>query len=176
MVEGELQSLRVAFGASDLADLLAQIALRREEEEALVQNTVNIMSMHKAKGLDACVVFVAAAEEELLPGPNNRDEERRLLYVSLTRARHALFVTHSRRRMGAQRMSGIGNPNDHHRTGFLDASGLVAVRGAGSSPHPARYLSCSPPCRTTRPSDPDLWFGSPSGARYAEPGGAPSRK
>jgi DNA helicase-2/ATP-dependent DNA helicase PcrA len=128
-VEGELESLRLAFLPNDLADLLSQIALRREEE-ALIQNTVNIMSMHKAKGLDACVVIVAAAEEELLPGPNTRDEERRLFYVSLTRARHALFISHAKRRYGQQRMSGNGDPNNHHLTTFLNASGLRTVRGA----------------------------------------------
>jgi DNA helicase-2/ATP-dependent DNA helicase PcrA len=130
LVEGELQALRLAFAATDLADLLAQIALRREEEEAVIQNTVNIMSMHKAKGLDACVVIIAAAEEELLPGPNNRGEERRLLYVSLTRARHALFVFHAKRRYGQQARSGIGDPGNHQRTLYLNTAGLPARRGS----------------------------------------------
>jgi DNA helicase-2/ATP-dependent DNA helicase PcrA len=129
-VEGELQALRSTFAPTDLADLLSQIALRREEEEAIAQNTVNIMSMHKAKGLDACVVIVVAAEEELIPGRNNRNEERRLLYVSLTRARHALFVTHTKRRYGQQAKSGIGDPVNHHRTSYLDGSGLRDVRGS----------------------------------------------
>jgi superfamily I DNA/RNA helicase len=129
-VEGELQSLRLAFKPSDLADLLAQIALRREEEEAVVRNTVNIMTMHKAKGLDACVVIVTGAEDELIPGPNNRAEERRLFYVSLTRARHALFITHAKRRTGQQARSGTGTAWRHHRTGYLDASGLTSRAGA----------------------------------------------
>ena len=129
-VEGELESLRLAYSPPDLGDLLAQIALRREEEEAIMPASVNIMSMHKAKGLDACVVIIVAAEEELIPGPNNRDEERRLFYVSLTRARHALFITHARQRFGQQARSGNGNPMNHRRTTFLDTSGLAAERGA----------------------------------------------
>jgi len=130
-VEGELQSLSLAFSPVDLGDLLVQIALRRvDEEEAIMPASVNIMSMHKAKGLDACVVIVVAAEEQLIPGPNNRDEERRLFYVSLSRARHVLFVTHASARTGQQARSGNGDPRNHTRTTFLDQSRLTAERGA----------------------------------------------
>lgn len=133
-VEGELESLRLAYSPNDLVDLLSQIALRREEEEAITPASVNIMSMHKAKGLDACVVIVAAAEEELIPGPNDRSEERRLFYVSLTRARHALFITHARRRTGQQARSGNGDANNHVRTKFLDAAALPVERGTDFVP------------------------------------------
>ncbi len=130
LVKGELDAIRFESNAGDLAELLGQVSLRREQEqEAIRPNTVNIMSMHKAKGLDACVVIVAALDEELMPGPNNRDEERRLLYVSLTRARHALFVTHARRRTGQQAQSGIHTRYPHSRTSFLNASGLTARAG-----------------------------------------------
>lgn len=130
-VEGELQSLSLAFSPVDLGDLLVQIALRRvDEEEAIMPASVNIMSMHKAKGLDACVVIVAAAEEQLIPGPNYRDEERRLFYVSLSRARHLLFATHASARTGQQARSGNGDPRNHTRTTFLDQSRLTAERGA----------------------------------------------
>jgi len=128
-VEGELQSLRIAYSPNDLSDLLSQIALRREEEEAITPASVNIMSMHKAKGLDACVVIVTAAEEELIPGRNDRSEERRLFYVSLTRARHALFMTHTRQRFGQQARSGIGDPRHHNRTSFLDSAALGSDAG-----------------------------------------------
>ena len=130
LVAGELDAIRVESNAADIAELLGQVSLRREQEqEAIRPNTVNIMSMHKAKGLDACVVIVAALDEELMPGPNNRDEERRLLYVSLTRARHVLFVTHARRRTGQQALSGIQTRNAHTRTSFLNATGLRARAG-----------------------------------------------
>lgn len=73
-------------------------------EEAL--DSVRIMSMHAAKGLTATAVIVAACEDELIPGADNArravDDQRRLLYVSLTRARKYLFVTYAAYRPGQQ--------------------------------------------------------------------------
>jgi DNA helicase-2/ATP-dependent DNA helicase PcrA len=67
---------------------------------------VQIMTMHSAKGLTAEAVIVAACDDQLIPGQteNRRelDDQRRLLYVSLTRAKHFLFVTYARRRAGRQ--------------------------------------------------------------------------
>lgn len=125
----ELRGLISLYQPTGLADLLAAVSLRGNEEEDIRPNTVNIMTMHKAKGLDACVVIVAAAEDELIPGRGFPDEERRLLYVSLTRARHGLFVTWAAIRRGRQRHSGTGNANNHHRTQYLRDSALVSRPG-----------------------------------------------
>lgn len=125
----ELAGLADAYDASGLPDFLSAVALRKDEEEDVIKKNVNIMTVHKAKGLDACVVVIAAADEELFPGPNEVEEERRLFYVSLTRARHVLFVTHALRREGAQWFSGTRTAADHRRTQFLDGSGLVSVNG-----------------------------------------------
>lgn len=130
LVEGEIDSILTESAATDIAELLGQVSLSGDQEQEPIRpNTVNIMSMHKAKGLDACIVIVIAADEELVPGPNNRDEERRLFYVSLTRARHALFITHTRRRLGQQAQSGVQTGRDHVRTSFLNASGLKSKPG-----------------------------------------------
>jgi DNA helicase II / ATP-dependent DNA helicase PcrA len=67
---------------------------------------VRIMSMHQAKGLTAKVVFIIAAEEEYTPGRGDIDEERRLFYVSVTRAKHYLFITYCNDRIYAQKRSG----------------------------------------------------------------------
>ena len=65
-----------------------------------------IMSTHSAKGLTAEAVIVAACEDELIPGDlqdrRELDDQRRLLYVSLTRARHYLYITYATRRPGRQ--------------------------------------------------------------------------
>lgn len=112
----ELSVLASAFLLGDLADFLNAIAMGSDEEQDLVPNTVNIMTMHKAKGLDACVVFVPAAEEEIIPGGRGgRDEARRLFYVSLTRSKRALIITHAVRRTGSQAYSGIPGRR-HSRT------------------------------------------------------------
>jgi superfamily I DNA/RNA helicase len=77
-----------------------------ETERTHDPERVQIMTMHSAKGLTSDAVIVAACEDELIPGQtvNRRelDDQRRLLYVSLTRARHFLFVTYARRRPGRQ--------------------------------------------------------------------------
>ena len=59
--------------------------------------------MHGAKGLDADVVIVLQAEDEMFPGPADEieaNELRRLLYVSLTRALRRLFVSACASRTG----------------------------------------------------------------------------
>jgi DNA helicase-2/ATP-dependent DNA helicase PcrA len=62
---------------------------------------VALMTLHAAKGLEFPVVFVAGLEEELLPharslqDPDGLEEERRLLYVGMTRARERLVLTHA---------------------------------------------------------------------------------
>ena len=67
------------------------------------------MTIHAAKGLEFPVVFVAGVEKDIIPhvrsveeADANVEEERRLFYVALTRARRRLFLTFcsSRRRMG----------------------------------------------------------------------------
>jgi DNA helicase-2/ATP-dependent DNA helicase PcrA len=79
--------------------------------------------MHQAKGLTADATIVLAAEDEYIPGRaagGAIDDERRLLYVSLTRARHYLFMTHCRRRTGPQRHSGsTSGKEDRNLTRFL---------------------------------------------------------
>jgi len=67
-----------------------------DEEQELDPARVNIMTMHKAKGLTANAVIIIAAEDEYIPGRQagtGEGDERRLLYVSLSRARHFLVVT-----------------------------------------------------------------------------------
>ncbi len=136
----ELQGWATVWSPDSLTDFLNALALRAEEEESLVTTSVNIMTAHKAKGLDACVVIVAAAEEELFPGRGHVDEERRLFYVSLTRAKHALFVTFARRRTGPQARAGV-RARTHQRTKYLDGTGLVSRAGLtfvnGYAPDPA---------------------------------------
>ena len=96
--------------ATSIGDLLKGIANPvGPAEQAKVPGCINIMTMHQAKGLDARAVFVVAAEDEYLPGRATGvqiDDERRLLYVSLTRAKTHLYITHCTGRTGAQRHTG----------------------------------------------------------------------
>lgn len=91
-------------------ELVRALEVSREDiEQELEEGKVNILTMHKAKGLTAEAVIVVAAEDEYLPGRAEGeavDDERRLLYVSLTRAKHHLFITYCATRTGAQRHTG----------------------------------------------------------------------
>jgi DNA helicase-2/ATP-dependent DNA helicase PcrA len=91
-------------------DLVRALEVSREDiEQELDEGKVNILTMHKAKGLTAEAVIIVAAEDEYLPGRAEGeavDDERRLLYVSLTRAKHHLFITYCDQRTGAQRHTG----------------------------------------------------------------------
>ena len=84
---------------------LLDILDRQEQEEDAIQ----LMTLHSAKGLEFPVVYIAGCEEELLPHRNSMDnddgerEERRLLYVGMTRAKETLLLSYAKaRRRGAE--------------------------------------------------------------------------
>jgi DNA helicase-2/ATP-dependent DNA helicase PcrA len=88
-----------------LTDFLAEIALRSSLDEAAgLRKRVHLMTMHNAKGLEFDYVFIVGLEEDLLPhinskdDPNGIEEERRLCYVAMTRARRRLTISACRRR------------------------------------------------------------------------------
>lgn len=105
-----LESIVVETNSTNHLELLRVLSLSLEDkEQELVSDRVNIMTMHKAKGLTANVVILIAAEDEYIPGNEigeNEDDQRRLLYVSLSRARHFLAVTYCERRTGRQKYTG----------------------------------------------------------------------
>lgn len=73
---------------------------------------VTVMSMHSSKGLTYKVVFVLGLEEEIFPKVNsNIDEERRLCYVAITRAKEKLFLCTAKRRKG-RAAQGLGFYNN----------------------------------------------------------------
>jgi DNA helicase-2/ATP-dependent DNA helicase PcrA len=89
--------------------------------------------MHGAKGLSADVVFVLQAEDEILPGDTagiEYEEARRLLYVSLTRARRKLFVGACRQRIDNQEWVRDKRIRRRTLTRFLEGYGLAAQAAA----------------------------------------------
>jgi ATP-dependent DNA helicase Rep len=82
--------------------LILRDLLERQEEEAITDQ-VQLMTLHAAKGLEFPWVFIMGMEEELLPHRNSIEsddieEERRLAYVGITRARQGLIFTLTRKR------------------------------------------------------------------------------
>ncbi|UCC26848.1 MAG: UvrD-helicase domain-containing protein [Gemmatimonadales bacterium] len=95
-----------AFSELDL--FLQQVALvadvDRHDPDA---DTVTLMTLHNAKGLEFPVVFIGGLEDGLFPlgraydDPSEMEEERRLFYVGITRAENKLYLTHARQRRRA---------------------------------------------------------------------------
>lgn len=85
----------------ELAEFLAQVALVAESDTYSGGNAVVFMTMHTAKGLEFPVVFLAGLEEGVFPhfrsleDPEEMEEERRLCYVGMTRAKEVLYLTHA---------------------------------------------------------------------------------
>ena len=96
--EEAIRSAARTAGA-DLAGFLARVSLCTLESEAGRQaERVTLLTFHAAKGLEFPVVFIAGAEDGIVPLPERLDEERRLFYVAMTRAGEKLFITRSCRR------------------------------------------------------------------------------
>jgi len=118
----------------DLEELLRvlNVSLGDAEQEQQM-NAINIMTMHQAKGLTATAVFIIAAEDEHIPGRAQGmkiDDERRLLYVSLTRPRRYLYISHCHNRTGQQIHTGR-NPGSPQRmlTRFLSGGPVLSENG-----------------------------------------------
>ena len=92
---------------ADLDDFLSEVRSRRldlaggQPEPEEETDVVNVMTMHSAKGLNFDVVFLLGMDEGILPDPTREiNEQRRLCYVAMTRARKELFLCHAKVRTG----------------------------------------------------------------------------
>jgi DNA helicase II / ATP-dependent DNA helicase PcrA len=112
-----------------VAALLEAMSNLSDAAPPRLEGRVTFTTMHGAKGLTANTVFVLQAEDEVIPGVATGaylDEARRLLYVSLTRARKKLVIGACRRRTGPQRFVGQQEIEKRQLTRFLADYGLVA--------------------------------------------------
>jgi DNA helicase-2/ATP-dependent DNA helicase PcrA len=105
-IQEESDTIRNNGEAGALASFLAHASLEAGEHQAGEgQEAVQLMTVHAAKGLEFDVVFITGLEQGLFPHENaaqERDgleEERRLMYVAVTRARRRLYLTHAQTRM-----------------------------------------------------------------------------
>ncbi|HEX9849114.1 ATP-dependent helicase [Candidatus Deferrimicrobium sp.] len=103
----ELLRVAEAFtgaGEEGLLEFLEKVTLAAEETGGEESEAVRLMTLHNAKGLEFDVVFLVGLEDGLLPhsrsvdSPQEIEEERRLFYVGLTRARERVFLSLVRRR------------------------------------------------------------------------------
>ena len=88
-----------------ITDFLSEVSLQTDQDENLTDTTqrVTLMTVHAAKGLEFPVVFIVGLEENLFPSqfavkPSEIEEERRLLYVAITRAMEQCHLSFARQR------------------------------------------------------------------------------
>ena len=107
----------------NLKDFLQEISLFTDIDDwDDKENSITLMTVHAAKGLEFSTVFVAGLEQGLFPlvriddGPDQMEEERRLFYVAVTRAMNQVFLLNAkyRRRFGAM------NTTSFVQSDFLD--------------------------------------------------------
>ena len=86
-----------------IEDFLRMVALISDADEIDDSNSVTLATIHAVKGLEFPVVFIVALEENIFPSSHaviesddNIEEERRLMYVAITRAKERLYVSSSR--------------------------------------------------------------------------------
>ena len=139
----ELHSVAGAFAADapggTLADFLERVALVADSDQVPAEGErggqVTLMTVHTAKGLEFPVVFVTGMEDGTFPhqrslgDENELEEERRLAYVAITRARERLYLTRAAVR------SAWGTPQEMPPSRFLDdiPAELLDVRRAATS-------------------------------------------
>ena len=107
----EFKSITKTFeertGSVNLADFLEEISLIADitEHQEEDNDVVTLMTIHSAKGLEFEVVFLIGMEDGIFPHQNSfteeggLEEERRLCYVGITRAKEKLYITNAKRRM-----------------------------------------------------------------------------
>ena len=136
-----------------VGDLAAQLALLTYADREEAGNAVRLMTLHSAKGLEFRFVNIIGVEEGKLPheagiNEGRTDEERRLMYVGITRARESLCLSYAARsrrygeivRNEPSRFLGELPADDLHRDGLDEAADAEARKELASS-HIARLAS-----------------------------------
>ncbi len=153
--------------AASLAGYLERVSLVSDVDGMKDTPKVTLMTVHGAKGLEFEVVVMAGMEEDMFPyrGMSTRDdrdieEERRLAYVAITRARSRLVMTHAATRQifGTTR---YGKPSQFLAQIPKDSAVHKATRAAGTSP--PRFI------------DRDASYGRPPREEWSHPFGGAAR-
>lgn len=183
--EGRLENLEEFIGVASeydrmnpsgsLSEFLQEISLYADVDDLDAhESLVTLMTLHNAKGLEFPVVFITGLEEGLFPHSRSLDEarleeERRLCYVGVTRARERLYLSHARSRM----LHGGGGYRLPSR--FLSElpSELIERRSTdvgslgGSSPGPRTYAGAVGSSRSATPASRPKPTGSAATAGLA---------
>ena len=127
------QQLEIFEGDNSLSKYLQDVALYSETDKEIQNEKVSLMSIHMAKGLEFPIVYVVGLEENLFPSImsiNSREEieeERRLFYVAMTRAKEKLILSHCQQRFK------WGNIIDCEPSRFLSEVDMKFVNNVNTS-------------------------------------------
>ena len=171
-----------AVEETSLSGFLDEIALYTDiDSHDPSEDCAVMMTMHSAKGLEFPVVFVVGVEEGIFPGiraigePEEMEEERRLCYVAMTRAKEKLYMT-----CASQRML-FGRTNSNRPSRFLGEIPPELVEKSGRLPYGERGEGEGPVRKTApvrRTFDPGFSLGhsapaasAPSAEGQAAPAG-----
>ncbi|AVG40043.1 UvrD-helicase domain-containing protein [Achromobacter insolitus] len=132
-------------GLTPLAAFLSHAALEAGDNQAQQgQDAVQLMTVHAAKGLEFDAVFITGLEEGLFPHENSvleasgLEEERRLMYVAITRARQRLYISLAQSRMlhgqtrYAMRSRFLDEIPEQHLKWLSPKAGLAQIGGTGA--------------------------------------------
>lgn len=143
-----------------LAGFLDEVALASDADAEGKGDAVLLSTLHAAKGLEFEVVYLVGLEEGLLPllrgeelAPEGEEEERRLLYVGMTRAKRKLVLTYARTR----RLHGEARASRPSR--FLAELPKEVVRDLSASLGRDGFRAFVPPPRPEKPSSPPAMDG-----------------
>ncbi|WP_210650511.1 ATP-dependent DNA helicase UvrD2 [Nocardioides sp. SYSU D00065] len=143
-----LVDLAAEFGRqrpdAGLGDLVDDLDRRAGEQHAPVADAVTVATIHSAKGLEWDAVFVAGMHEKMMPisqaqTPAEIEEERRLLYVAMTRARDELTVSWATAREPGGRSNRSGSP---FLAPLLDGVAGVSTQGRERTRRNRAALHC----------------------------------
>jgi DNA helicase-2/ATP-dependent DNA helicase PcrA len=102
----ELRRLADEYAARPLSEFLENVALVSDQDTIKEGNVPTLLTLHAAKGLEFGVVFITGLDDGILPHsrsfdePEQMEEERRLFYVGITRAKDRLYLVRAMRRGG----------------------------------------------------------------------------
>ena len=144
------ENLPVTTGREALSQFLERLTLDSTvlgDDDNRDKEGVTLITMHNTKGLEYDTVFCVGLEDEIIPGRNKEDdeskeEERRILYVAMTRARKKLYLSYATLRML------WGNFNNEHPSSFLKEIPLELLsgdtEGINGNPHSFSSSFASP--------------------------------
>ena len=137
----ELHRLADEYDQRTLSEFLENVALVSDQDTIKEGNVPTLLTLHAAKGLEFGVVFIVGLDDGILPHsrsfdePEEMEEERRLFYVGITRAKDRLYI------LRAQRRGGRGFAEDTVESRFLEdiPASLVSGQARGGKRSSSSY-------------------------------------